>query len=110
MACCKPLRLRTPRRALSRRYTVAPQYYNERRLLKFAPRHVYDVVADVDNYRKFVPWCTGSIVNVRKANYLEAELTVGFQLLSESYVSCVYLEPVKSVRVRHADTVALAFR
>lgn len=58
--------------------------YNERKLLGYSPQQLYDVVADVDNYSFFVPWCQRSTVLRRDGNhYLEAELQVGFQVFIE---------------------------
>ncbi len=55
---------------------------------------MYNVVADVDAYKDFVPWCQESRVmqrwstgpNVKRYN---AELCVGFGAISERYTSNV---------------------
>lgn len=39
-----------------------PVLHKERRLLAFPPSHVYNVVARVDEYRHFIPWCIDSSV------------------------------------------------
>jgi ribosome-associated toxin RatA of RatAB toxin-antitoxin module len=45
---------------------------------------MYDVVAAVEHYCEFVPWCQRSTVVLRRgAGYLEAELEVGFQIFVE---------------------------
>lgn len=42
------------------------------------------MVADVDHYHEFVPWCQRSEVLVRRdMEYIEAELEVGFKLFVE---------------------------
>ena len=54
---------------------------------------MFRVVADVNNYNLFVPWCRGSKVLLRKGDdYFEAELEVGFQLFNERYTSKVTLQ------------------
>ena len=51
---------------------------------RWSPRQVYDVVAAVEHYHKFVPWCQRSTVLLRRPpGYLEAELEVGFQMFVE---------------------------
>ena len=54
---------------------------------RWTPRQVYDVVAAVEHYHRFVPWCQRSAVLVRRgappSEYLEAELEVGFQMFVE---------------------------
>lgn len=41
------------------------------------------MVAAVEHYGKFVPWCQRSTIMVRRPGYLEAELEVGFQMFVE---------------------------
>jgi coenzyme Q-binding protein COQ10 len=69
--------------------------YTERKLLGYSPQQMYDVVASVEHYKDFVPWCQKSTVVFRKDDntYLEAELEVGFQIFVEKYLSKVKLQP-----------------
>jgi coenzyme Q-binding protein COQ10 len=61
----------------------------------------YKVVAEVEHYKNFVPYCKSSVVTSRTAGHLRADLAIGFPpLLVESYTSSVMLTPpnlVKSV-------------
>jgi ribosome-associated toxin RatA of RatAB toxin-antitoxin module len=71
----------------------------ETRTLPFAPHELYSVVADVDSYSEFVPWCTSSnLVKRIDQDHLVAELGVGFQVLSEKYTSLVTLDPHRSIK------------
>ena len=68
--------------------------YKERKLLGYSPQQMYDVVAAVENYKEFVPWCKDSTIILQRGdNYLEAELQVGFQIFVETYLSKVTLHP-----------------
>lgn len=80
--------------------------HRERRLVKFPARHVFAVVANVDDYRHFVPWCIDSKVRTRDAsgNVMLADLAAGFQLFSERYTSRVVLRPWTSVIAEASDT------
>eukprot|EP00899_Mesostigma_viride_P018872 jgi/Mesvir1/26987/Mv20698-RA.1 len=75
--------------------------HQERRLIGYTPDQLFNVVANVDAYKHFVPWCKGSRVLRRVGdNYLEAELEVGFKIFLERYISKVTLQRptlVKSV-------------
>jgi hypothetical protein len=75
----------------------------------YSRRELYEVVADVDSYNKFIPFCTGSKVLSRRelrkdlktpdVFSMDAELTVGFLSFAESYVSKVTCSPYDSVKV-----------
>ncbi|KAI8590418.1 dehydrase and lipid transport-domain-containing protein [Geranomyces variabilis] len=71
--------------------------HSQRHTLPYSPRQLYAVVADVEQYHRFVPWCTRSKVLERNYHQREnaremimrAELGIGFRALSEHYVSRV---------------------
>lgn len=50
---------------------------------------MYEVVADVSNYYKFVPYVQKSYVHSRKNNQFKADVVVGFPPLKEVYTSTV---------------------
>lgn len=53
---------------------------------------MYTVVADVENYKSFVPYCKKSDMYARKENSAKADLIVGFPPLCEKYTSNLTLE------------------
>ena len=66
----------------------------ERRLLRYTSDQLFLVVADVQKYSQFVPWCVSSTVRrTINKNSLEADLEVGFGSLREKYTSNVHLVP-----------------
>jgi coenzyme Q-binding protein COQ10 len=52
---------------------------------RYSPEQLFEVVSSVQHYYQFVPWCVGSRVLREDADgkYLEAELQIGFQMISE---------------------------
>ncbi|XP_052202346.1 uncharacterized protein LOC127808054 isoform X2 [Diospyros lotus] len=71
---------------------VLSKVYEERQVLGYSPEQLFAVVAAVDLYEDFLPWCQRSeIVRRYPDGSLDAELQIGFKFLVESYVSHVEL-------------------
>ena len=64
----------------------------ERRSLHHRPEQLFDLVADVDRYPEFLPWCTGVRVRERSDTLLIADLVIGFKGISERFTSRVHLD------------------
>lgn len=64
----------------------------ERRPLNHTPEQLFDLVADVDRYPEFLPWCTGVRVRQRSETMLVADLIIGFKGVSERFTSRVHLD------------------
>lgn len=70
----------------------------ESRLVPFTADVMYAVVADVERYPQFLPWCTGlRILSHEAPNVLRVLMQVGFGALHESYTSRVTLDPERLV-------------
>ncbi|XP_050345643.1 coenzyme Q-binding protein COQ10 homolog B, mitochondrial [Nymphalis io] len=65
--------------------------YCGRQLVGYTMEQMFEVVSDVENYYKFVPWCKQSIVLTKTSDHLKADLIVGFPPINESYTSYVTL-------------------
>lgn len=73
--------------------------YEERRVLGYSPEQLFAVVAAVDLYEDFLPWCQRSEILRRNPDgSIDAELEIGFKFLVESYVSHVELEKPKYIK------------
>lgn len=64
---------------------------------------MYTVVADVENYHKFVPFCKKSKVYNRKQGFLQADLVIGFPPINEKYTSNVTLVKPSLVKAECSD-------
>jgi len=60
---------------------------------------MFKVVADVDSYQQFVPWCKESRVTQRRDSSFRCRLTVGFPPVIERYSSIVTLSRPHMVKV-----------
>ncbi|KAF9373345.1 Coenzyme Q-binding protein coq10a, mitochondrial [Podila verticillata] len=86
------------------------KHYKDRKLLKYSQQEFYDLVANVDDYQNFLPWCTYSKMSDPLPSFASAisgsehnkdrseageitvrhgELGIGFNSFQERYVSKV---------------------
>lgn len=77
-----------------------PQHY-ERRLLPYTPTQLFDLVADIERYPEFLPWCIAARVTERKGTQIKAELVIGYKALRETFTSIVTLDAPKKISVKY---------
>ncbi len=77
--------------------------YADRKLVGYKPEQLFDLVADVDKYPQFLPWCVGARVKSRTEHELHADLTIGFGPFRESFTSKVTLERPGRIRVSYEN-------
>jgi coenzyme Q-binding protein COQ10 len=75
----------------------------ERRVLRYTPEQLFDLVADVRRYPEFLPWCVGARVLSRTETGLVADLTIGFKMFRETFRSQVALERPGHIHVRYLN-------
>ena len=61
----------------------------EKRHLPYTHKQLYDLVADVESYPQFLPWCRGCRITRREGNIFYADLIIGYKMLRESFSSRV---------------------
>ncbi|KAG0020665.1 Coenzyme Q-binding protein coq10a, mitochondrial [Entomortierella chlamydospora] len=98
------------------------RYYKDRILVKYSQQEFYNLVANVDDYHKFLPWCTYSkmseplpagseqnqesrtINGTAGVTVRHGELGIGFNSLQERYVSTVTCQEPWTVRAVSYDS------
>ncbi|MCO6415539.1 type II toxin-antitoxin system RatA family toxin [Siccirubricoccus sp. KC 17139] len=75
----------------------------ERKVLRYTPEQLFDMVADVRRYPEFLPWCVGARILSRSETELVADLTIGFKMFRESFRSEVTLERPGHIHVRYLN-------
>ncbi|MBE1236868.1 type II toxin-antitoxin system RatA family toxin [Phaeovibrio sulfidiphilus] len=77
--------------------------HSERRTLPYSPEQLYSMVADIEAYPKFLPWCLGLRIRKRQDNVIWADMTVGFKMIRERFTSRVTLTPGERIDVAYTD-------
>lgn len=71
--------------------------HSETRPLPYTAQQMYDLVADVGSYPKFLPWCAAARVRkvtpVGESEVMEADLVISFKVFRERFGSRVVLWP-----------------
>lgn len=61
-------------------------------VLPYTPKQLYAMVADIESYPKFIPWCEGARIYDRDGDVVLADLLVHFRGISGKYTSRVILD------------------
>ena len=64
----------------------------EQRVLAYTPEQLYGLVADVERYPEFLPWCLAARIRKRDETWLVADLVIGFRMIRERFTSHVALD------------------
>lgn len=73
-------------------------------ILPYSPKQLYDLVADIESYPKFLPWCEGARVYQRDGDAVLADLILHFRGITGKYTSRVLLdEAAKEISVELAQ-------
>ncbi len=61
----------------------------ERRKMPYTPAQMFDLVAAVDVYPEFLPWCLASRITKREGDVFYADLIIGYKMIREKFGSRV---------------------
>jgi len=75
-----------------------PSFRTTRRV-PFTPRQMFDLVADVERYPEFLPFCEALVVKRRDSNgdkdSLVADMSVGYMAIRETFTTRVTFDPAQ---------------
>ena len=78
--------------------------HSEQRDLPYPPSLLFDVVADIEQYPEFLPWCLAARIRERNETLVVADMMIGFRGLKESFTSRVTLNrPELKIDVAYED-------
>jgi coenzyme Q-binding protein COQ10 len=75
----------------------------EHKVLPYTADQLFDIVANVKDYPRFIPWCQAAHVRQAEEKLIVAELEIGFGPFRESFTSHVDLDRPREVMVRSVD-------
>ncbi|MCW0232214.1 MAG: type II toxin-antitoxin system RatA family toxin [Ferrovibrio sp.] len=76
----------------------------EKRILPYRPDQLYALVAGIEQYPKFLPWCVGARIRERNETVVVADLIIGFKVFRERFTSRVTLDPAaRRIDVEYTD-------
>ncbi len=75
----------------------------EHRVLPYTPVQMYALVADIERYPEFLPWCVAARIRERRADFIDADLVIGFRMFRERFTSHVQLDPPGRIDVTYAE-------
>lgn len=77
-----------------------PQHF-EQRQLPYSQEQLFALVADIERYPEFLPWCLGARICEHKRNELTADLVVGYKSFHEKFTSLVTLKPSTLISIKY---------
>ncbi len=75
----------------------------EKRLLPYTPEQLFDLVADIERYPEFLPWCVGARVRERQGNEIVSDLLIGYKMVRERFTSRVVLHKPDRIDVSYSE-------
>ncbi len=61
----------------------------EQKKLPYTPEQLFDLVAGVEKYPEFLPWCLASRITRREGDVVYADLVIGYKMVREKFTSKV---------------------
>lgn len=75
----------------------------EKRVVPYTPEQMFDLVAHIERYPEFLPWCVAARIRSRQGNEVVADLVIGFKMFRERYTSRVTLERPRRIHVSYLE-------
>jgi coenzyme Q-binding protein COQ10 len=77
--------------------------HTERRQVPYTPEQMFDLVAGVEDYPHFLPWCTAARVRQRTDRLIVADLAIGYKAVRERFTSRVTLDRPRRIDVTYSE-------
>ena len=75
----------------------------ERRVLPHTPEQLFDIVADIERYPEFLPWCVATRIKTREGNLITADVVIGFKMFRERFTTRNVLDRPRRIDVTYHE-------
>ncbi|MDX2028345.1 MAG: type II toxin-antitoxin system RatA family toxin [Alphaproteobacteria bacterium] len=75
--------------------------HHEKRILPYKPDQLFKLVADVERYPEFLPWCKGVRILKRTDKEMVADLVIGYKMFRETFQSRVTFDRPRGISVHY---------
>ena len=75
----------------------------EKKFLPYTPVELFDVVADIEKYPEFLPWCVGTRIRSREGDLVVADMIIGYKMFRERFTSRVTLNRPGRIDVEYSE-------
>jgi coenzyme Q-binding protein COQ10 len=75
----------------------------EQRHLPYSQKQLFDLVASVERYPEFLPWCSAARITRHDGDTFHADLVVRFKMFKERFASRVTLHPHSQIDVEYIN-------
>jgi ribosome-associated toxin RatA of RatAB toxin-antitoxin module len=69
-------------------------------LLPYTAREMYDLVADVESYPQFLPWCSGARILSQDDGHAIAAMDISYHKLRKTFTTRNALRPARSMEMQ----------
>ncbi|MBL6958127.1 MAG: type II toxin-antitoxin system RatA family toxin [Rhodospirillales bacterium] len=75
----------------------------EKRVLPHSPEQLFELVAGVEYYPDFLPWCVGTRIKSREGDVITADMVIGYKMFREGFTSRVTLNRPRRIDVQYLN-------
>lgn len=73
----------------------------EKKKLPYTPEQLFTLVAEVEKYPEFLPWCIASRITKQDGDVFYADLVIGYKMVREKFGSRVTLSAPDHIHVEY---------
>lgn len=75
----------------------------EKRVLPHRPDQLFDLVADIEKYPEFLPWCVATRIRERHGDTSISDMVIGFKVFRERFTTRVTCRKPERIDVSYSE-------